>query len=56
MEKQSCCNYTGIGRPTKDVLRDKGCVVYNPDLAMTEDEIAAHYIQCDIRNRQPFKH
>ena len=46
---------TGIGKATKDVLRDKGCVVYNLDLAMTRDEIAANYIQCDIRNRQQIK-
>jgi len=46
---------TGIGKATKDLLRDKGCVVYNLDLAMTGDEIAAHYIQCDIRNRQQIK-
>ena len=30
---------TGIGKATKDLLRDKGCVVYNLDLAMTGDEI-----------------
>ena len=46
---------TGIGKATKDLLRDKGCVVYNLDLAMTEDEIAAYYIQCDIRNREQIK-
>lgn len=46
---------TGIGKATKDLLRDKGCVVYNLDLAMTGDEVAAYYIQCDIRNRQQIK-
>ena len=46
---------TGIGKATKDLLRDKGCSVYNLDLAMTGDEIADHYIQCDIRNRQQIK-
>ena len=30
---------TGIGKATKDLLRDKGCVVYNPELAMTGGEL-----------------
>ena len=46
---------TGIGKATKDLLRDKACVVYNLDLAMPEDEIPAYYIHCDIRNRQQIK-
>ena len=46
---------TGIGKATKDLLRDKGCIVYNLDLAMAEDETAGYYIQCDVRNRQQIK-
>jgi NAD(P)-dependent dehydrogenase (short-subunit alcohol dehydrogenase family) len=43
---------TGIGKATKDLLRSKGCIVYNLDMSMTEDEAALHFIQCDVRNRQ----
>ena len=46
---------TGIGKATKDLLRDKGCIVYNLDLAMTGDENPSYYIKCDIRNRQQIK-
>ena len=43
---------TGIGKATKDLLRSKGCCVYNLDLEMPEDEMPGYYIQCDLRNRQ----
>ena len=46
---------TGIGKATKDLLRSKGCNVYNLDLSMTEDEMPEYYIHCDIRNRQQIK-
>ena len=42
---------TGIGKATKDLLREKGSVVYNLDLAMPEDEQAPYHIPCDVRNR-----
>jgi len=43
---------SGIGKATKDLLRSKGCLVYNLDLARTEDEVAHFYIPCDVRDRQ----
>src|SRR5215470_3794704 len=46
---------TGIGKATKDLLRSKGCIVYNLDLAVADDEDAAHYILCDVRNRQQIR-
>jgi NAD(P)-dependent dehydrogenase (short-subunit alcohol dehydrogenase family) len=46
---------TGIGKATKDLLRNKGCIVYNLDLALTDDEIREHYVHCDVRDRQQIK-
>ena len=46
---------TGIGKATKDLLRDKGCIVYNLDLEMMQDEMLQYYIHCDVRNRQQIK-
>src|SRR5215204_6412152 len=46
---------TGIGKATKDLLRSKGCNVYNLDLGMSEDEMPEYYIQCDLRNRRQIK-
>lgn len=46
---------TGIGKATKDLLRSKGCIVYNLDMFMPEDEMPGHHIHCDVRNRQQIK-
>jgi NAD(P)-dependent dehydrogenase (short-subunit alcohol dehydrogenase family) len=46
---------TGIGKATKDLLRNKGCIVYNLDLALAEDEIPEYYVHCDVRDRQQIK-
>ena len=46
---------TGIGKATKDLLRSKGCSVYNLDLAMPEGEMPEYYIHCDVRYRQQIK-
>ncbi len=46
---------TGIGKATKDLLRGKGCRVYNLDMVKPADENPDFYIQCDIRNRQQIK-
>ena len=46
---------TGIGKATKDLLREKGSVVYNLDLTMPEDEQEPYYIPCDVRNRHQIK-
>src|SRR4029077_3205814 len=46
---------TGIGKATKDLLRSKGCSVYNLDLAMPEGEMPEYYIHCDVRYGQQIK-
>ena len=46
---------TGIGKATKDLLRSKGCIVYNFDLSMVDEDMHEYYIQCDIRNRQQIR-
>jgi NAD(P)-dependent dehydrogenase (short-subunit alcohol dehydrogenase family) len=46
---------TGIGKATKDLLRTKGCIVYNLDLKITDDELPEYFIQCDVRNREQIK-
>src|SRR5215207_3082304 len=46
---------TGIGKATKDLLRNKGCIVYNLDISMVDGEIPGYYIQCDVRNRQQIR-
>src|SRR5262245_10015707 len=39
---------TGIGQATKELLRERGCTVYNLDLALPESD--PHFIKCDVRN------
>jgi len=46
---------TGIGKATKDLLRSKGCIVYNLDLKITDGELPEYFIQCDVRNREQIK-
>lgn len=46
---------TGIGKATKNLLRNKGCIVYNLDLLMGEDEVPEYYIHCDIKSRHQIK-
>lgn len=43
---------TGIGKATKDLLRSKGCTVYNLDFKDHDPADAHFYIPCDVRNRQ----
>lgn len=46
---------TGIGQATKNLLREKGCIVYNLDIAAPAEEIEGHYIHCDVRDRKEIK-
>ena len=42
---------TGIGKATKELLRNKGCVVYNLDLNKPSEE-DAHFIMCDVTKKE----
>jgi NAD(P)-dependent dehydrogenase (short-subunit alcohol dehydrogenase family) len=42
---------TGIGKATKDLLRSKGCIVYNLDLTQAEEK-DAHFILCDVSKKE----
>lgn len=47
---------TGIGQATKNLLRSKGCIVYNLDLSLATDEQEDYFISCDVRDRNAVKH
>lgn len=40
---------TGIGKATQDLLRQRGCIVYNLDV-YPPAEVDPHYIPCDVRD------
>jgi NAD(P)-dependent dehydrogenase (short-subunit alcohol dehydrogenase family) len=42
---------SGIGKATKDLLRSKGCIVYNLDL-QKPDEQDHHFIFCDVSKKE----
>ncbi len=42
---------TGIGKATKDLLRNKGCIVYNLDLNPPA-EADDHFIFCDVSKKE----
>jgi len=42
---------SGIGQATKQLLRAKGCAVYNLDTAADPDDPEGHYLRCDVRTR-----
>ncbi|MES2646536.1 MAG: SDR family oxidoreductase [Bacteroidota bacterium] len=42
---------TGIGKATKDLLRDNGAIVYNLDLLLHEDDLPAYFVYCDVRDK-----
>ena len=42
---------SGIGKATKDLLRTKGCIVYNLDLNQPAEE-DAHFILCDVSKKE----
>lgn len=46
---------SGIGKATREMLRDKGSVVYNLDISAPEEDLE-HFIHCDVRDRQQIKH
>ncbi len=43
---------TGIGKATKDLLRSKGCIVYNLDFADNDVTDQQYFLSCDVRSRQ----
>lgn len=46
---------SGIGKATKDLLRSKGAIVYNLDIAAGEDELPSYFIACDVRKKEQIK-
>ena len=42
---------SGIGKATKDLLRNKGCIVYNLDLKRPEEE-DEHFVFCDVSKKE----
>jgi NAD(P)-dependent dehydrogenase (short-subunit alcohol dehydrogenase family) len=42
---------TGIGKATKDLLRSKGCIVYNLDLNQPAEK-DDYFIQCDVSKKE----
>ena len=46
---------TGIGKATKELLRTRGHVVYNLDVAEDAGELPGYFIYCDIRKREDIK-
>ncbi len=42
---------TGIGKATKDFLRNKGATVYNLDLELYPGDLPAYYVTCDVRDK-----
>ncbi len=43
---------TGIGEATKQLLRERGCTVFNLDVLASHDDPPDEYIPCDVRSRQ----
>ena len=46
---------SGIGKATREILREKGSVVYNLDISASEED-PEHFIYCDVQDRQQIKH
>ena len=42
---------TGIGQATRQLLRERGCIVYNLDISATDDD-PAYFIKCDVRSSE----
>lgn len=42
---------SGIGKATKNLLRSKGCVVYNLDVNDLDKTDGSYFIACNVRNR-----
>ena len=45
---------TGIGKATRELLHDKGCIVYNLDINKQDDGYG-HFIYCDVRKRDEIR-
>jgi NAD(P)-dependent dehydrogenase (short-subunit alcohol dehydrogenase family) len=45
---------TGIGKATRELLHNNGCIVYNLDIAKHDDD-KGHFIKCDVRNRNQIR-
>lgn len=41
---------TGIGKATRELLHNNGCIVYNLDIAKHDDD-KGNFIKCDVRQR-----
>ncbi len=46
---------SGIGKATKELLRSKGAIVYNLDIAAGENYLHQYFIHCDVRKREAIK-
>jgi NAD(P)-dependent dehydrogenase (short-subunit alcohol dehydrogenase family) len=46
---------TGIGKATREMLSNKGCIVYNLDINRSPEN-SEHFIYCDVRNSEQIKH
>lgn len=46
---------TGIGKATKELLRKKGHIVYNLDIAEDSSDVPGYFIRCDVRKRTDIK-
>ncbi|MCU7550232.1 SDR family oxidoreductase [Chitinophagaceae bacterium LB-8] len=46
---------SGIGQATKNLLRSKGCIVYNLDLAVTDNDEMKYFVPCNVRDRKAIK-
>ncbi len=46
---------SGIGNATTELLRNRGCAVYNLDLTAPEGELTGHFIACDVRKREEIR-
>lgn len=46
---------SGIGKATKDLLRNNGCTDYNLDLMLLAGDDPAFFVRCDVRERAAVK-
>jgi NAD(P)-dependent dehydrogenase (short-subunit alcohol dehydrogenase family) len=45
---------SGIGKATREMLSNRGCVVYNLDIQTPQNDLQ-HFIHCDVKKRQEIK-
>lgn len=46
---------SGIGKATRRLLTDRGCRVYNLDLAAPDGEPADYFLPCDVRDKHQIR-